>query len=96
MLISSAAGIILKSSVEIYPIVAIYQPVINGVGGNLVAIFASRLSTSIHRTSTRGEYPSWTPKTLLNYPYETFFGKNSNFLLIRQFIFSLKIILIFY
>lgn len=77
MLISSGAGIILKSSVEIYPIVAIYQPVINGVGGNLVAIFASRLSTSIHRTSNRGEYPTWTPKSYLSYPYETFFGQNN-------------------
>ena len=45
--------------------------------GNLVAIFASRLSTSIHRTSVRGEYPSWTPQKYIYYPYQTFFGKLS-------------------
>ena len=78
MLIASVAGVILKTSVEIYPIVAIYQPVINGVAGNLVAIFSSRLSTSIHRTTIKGEYPSWRPKSYLSYPYETFFGTNSN------------------
>lgn len=77
MLISSAAGAILDESNVMYSCVAIFQPVVNGVGGNLVAILASRLSTSIHRTSTKGSYPTWSPKTLLSYPYETFFGKQS-------------------
>lgn len=77
MLISSAAGAILDESNVMYSCVAIFQPVVNGVGGNLVAILASRLSTSIHRTSTKGLYPTWSPKTLLSYPYETFFGKQS-------------------
>lgn len=77
MLISSAAGAILKTSNGEYPVVAIFQPVINGVGGNLVAILASRLSTSIHRTSTKGEYPTWAPRSFFKYPYETFFGKHN-------------------
>lgn len=77
MLISSAAGAILDESNVMYSCVAIFQPVVNGVGGNLVAILASRLSTSIHRTSTKGTYPTWSPKTLLSYPYETFFGKQN-------------------
>jgi len=77
MLISSAAGAILRESNKIYPIIAMYQPVINGVGGNLVAIFASRLSTSIQRSTTKGTYPTWAPKSLVNYPYETFFGPTS-------------------
>lgn len=69
-----AAGAILRESNKIYPIVNIYQPVINGVGGNLVAIFASRLSTSIQRSSSAGEYPIWAPKNFISYPYQTFFG----------------------
>ncbi len=77
MLISSAAGAILDESNVLYSCVAIFQPVVNGVGGNLVAILASRLSTSIHRSSVKGSYPSWAPKTWLAYPYETFFGKES-------------------
>lgn len=77
MLISSAAGAILKESNKVYPIITMYQPVINGVGGNLVAIFASRLSTSIHRSTTKGAYPTWAPKSIFKYPYETFLGASN-------------------
>jgi solute carrier family 41 len=85
MLISSAAGAILRESNKVYPIITMYQPVINGVGGNLVAIFASRLSTSIHRSTTKGTYPTWAPKSFVSYPYETFFGATSELNLQFQF-----------
>ena len=73
----SIAGFILGIGVKIYSVIAVYQPVVNGVGGNLVAIFASRLSTSLHRTSTMGTPASWQPETFLSYPYQTFFGAQS-------------------
>ena len=44
----SSGGFILSSVVSQYPGIAVYSPVINGVGGNLVAIQASRTSTSLH------------------------------------------------
>ena len=76
----SAAGVILGNAVGIYTIVAIYQPVVNGVGGNLVAIFSSRLSTQLHKfPNTLGTWVSWTPFKWWLYPYETFFGKMSKF-----------------
>ena len=37
---------------------AIYSPVINGVGGNLVAVQASRLSTSLHQVGAPGDVPT--------------------------------------
>lgn len=77
MLISTAAGAILDESNKTYSVVSVYQPVINGVGGNLVAIMASRLSTSIHRSSIKGEYPTWAPKSIFSYPYQTFFGSHN-------------------
>ncbi len=77
MLIASAAGFILGIGVKTYSVIAVYQPVVNGVGGNLVAIFASRLSTSLHRTSTMGVPASWQPNTFLSYPYHTFFGSKN-------------------
>ncbi len=80
MFISSAAGAILKESNKFYPIITMYQPVINGVGGNLVAIFASRLSTSIQRSTPSGSYPVWAPNSFAKYPYETFFSSKSKFL----------------
>lgn len=45
-----------------YSDIAAFQPVVNGVGGNLVGIFASRLSTTLHRTSRQGTEASWAPK----------------------------------
>ncbi len=38
MAISSAGGKILESAIVVYPDMASYQPVINGVAGNLVGL----------------------------------------------------------
>ena len=61
ILIFSAGGAIMGLATKNYADIAAFQPVVNGVGGNLVAIFASRLSTALHRTSTQGSKPSWSP-----------------------------------
>ncbi|GMR50574.1 hypothetical protein PMAYCL1PPCAC_20769, partial [Pristionchus mayeri] len=58
MLISSGGGFILKLAVEQYPKIASFQPVINGVGGNLVAVQASRVSTAYHQMGRLGELPN--------------------------------------
>ena len=42
-------GTILNQTIKKYPKIASYQPVINGVAGNLVGVHASRLSTNLHR-----------------------------------------------
>lgn len=57
MVISSLGGLVLDYTVVSYDEVAVFQPVINGVGGNLVAVQASRLSTALHRVSTPGILP---------------------------------------
>ncbi|XP_015510275.1 solute carrier family 41 member 1 [Neodiprion lecontei] len=49
MLISSIGGLILDFTISTYKGIAVFQLVINGVGGNLVAVQASRISTSLHR-----------------------------------------------
>ena len=49
MVISSFGGTILNQTITKYPKVAAYQPVINGVAGNLVAVNASRISTHLHQ-----------------------------------------------
>ena len=40
-----------------YKGIAVFQPVINGVGGNLVAVQASRLSTWLHQHGRPGSIP---------------------------------------
>ncbi|XP_065641059.1 solute carrier family 41 member 1 isoform X2 [Hydra vulgaris] len=57
MIISSAGGVILSNVVPNSPEIAAFSPVINGVGGNLVAVQASRLSTNLHRSSELGTLP---------------------------------------
>lgn len=57
MLISSISGVILKTAVDRSEDIALFQPVICGVGGNLVAVQASRLSTLLHRNQQIGYLP---------------------------------------
>ena len=48
MLLSSGGGLILEYAVDAFNGIAVFQPVMNGVGGNLVAVQASRMSTHLH------------------------------------------------
>lgn len=78
MVISSIGGLILDTTVSDPNLVGIvvYTPVINGIGGNLVAIQASRISTYLHLHSIPGELPE-EPKGCY-YPCRTFFGPGVN------------------
>lgn len=78
MVISSIGGLILDTTVSDPNLVGIvvYTPVINGIGGNLVAIQASRISTYLHLHSIPGELPE-EPKGC-SCPFRTFFGSGVN------------------
>lgn len=54
---SSGGGFILDIALASNKGVAVFSPVINGVGGNLVAVFSSRLSTFLHGNYARGTLP---------------------------------------
>lgn len=77
MLISSLGGLILDFTVSKYKGVAVFQLVINGVGGNLVAVQASRISTDLHSKANIGHLPP--NYTLCMNPASTFFDKSKNF-----------------
>lgn len=57
MIISSIGGYILDLAVTHFSGLAVFQPVINGVNGNLAAIHASRLSTLFAQRSELGYHP---------------------------------------
>lgn len=57
MVISSIGGLILDFTVSQYKGVAVFQLVINGIGGNLAAVQASRISTELHSKSVIGRLP---------------------------------------
>lgn len=58
MIISSAAGFVFDVAVGFFETIAVVQPIINGVGGNLIAVQASRISTYFHLRSPMGLLPS--------------------------------------
>jgi len=72
MFISSLGGTILNRVISSYPDIAVFQPVINGVAGNLVGIQASRISTELHRTSKLGSLPTDMASCSLVNPMYTF------------------------
>ncbi|XP_066490178.1 solute carrier family 41 member 2 isoform X1 [Tiliqua scincoides] len=78
MVISSIGGLILDTTVSDPNLVGIvvYTPVINGIGGNLVAIQASRISTYLHLHSIPGELPEEAKGCC--YPCRTYCGTGVN------------------
>ncbi|XP_042325065.1 solute carrier family 41 member 2 [Sceloporus undulatus] len=78
MVISSIGGLILDTTVSDPNLVGIvvYTPVINGIGGNLVAIQASRISTYLHLHNVPGELPEEAKGCY--YPCRTYCGTGVN------------------
>ncbi|PIK53003.1 putative solute carrier family 41 member 1 [Apostichopus japonicus] len=73
MLISSCGGLVLDVAIRQNQGVAVFSPVINGVGGNLVAVQASRLSTALHSLGPPGTLiPGRT--SVCQSPFKIFFG----------------------
>ncbi|CAL7936725.1 unnamed protein product [Xylocopa violacea] len=57
LFISGFGGLILNRVVDKFNGFVIFQPIINGIGGNLVSVQASRISTTLHQTSIMGILP---------------------------------------
>ncbi|CAB1454361.1 unnamed protein product [Pleuronectes platessa] len=78
MVISSIGGLILDKTVSDPNLagIVVYTPVINGIGGNLVAIQSSRISTHLHFHYAPGEVPEEAKGCY--YPCRTFWGTGAN------------------
>ncbi|XP_076023492.1 solute carrier family 41 member 2 [Genypterus blacodes] len=78
MVISSIGGLILDKTVSDPKMagIVVYTPVINGIGGNLVAIQSSRISTHLHFHCAPGEVPEENKGCY--YPCRTFCGSGAN------------------
>uniref|UniRef100_A0A4W4GME4 Solute carrier family 41 member n=1 Tax=Electrophorus electricus TaxID=8005 RepID=A0A4W4GME4_ELEEL len=78
MIISSMGGLILDKTITNPNLmgIAVYTPVINGVGGNLVAIQSSRIATYLHFHCLLGKLPEDTNGCFC--PSRTFCGKGYN------------------
>ncbi|XP_060766634.1 solute carrier family 41 member 1-like [Neoarius graeffei] len=79
MAISSLGGLILDQTLSKpnYAGMAVFTPVINGVGGNLVAVQASRISTYLHMTRLPAADANPPPQKCPT-PCSTFFSSGVN------------------
>lgn len=77
MCISSGGGYVLSKAVNTWEGIAIYSPIINGVGGNLVAVQASRISTALHQLGTPGKLPKDSSEGYHG-PHRTFCSKGQH------------------
>lgn len=57
LLYYSLGGMILDQAVDNFSGFVVFQPIVNGIGGNLVSVQASRISTMLHRGSLPGILP---------------------------------------
>lgn len=53
----SMGGLVLDKAVGIFNGFVVFQPIINGIGGNLVSVQASKISTMLHQSSIIGIIP---------------------------------------
>jgi solute carrier family 41 len=92
MAISSVGGCILDFAVARFRGIAVFQPVINGVGGNLAAVQASRISTYLHQNYKLGQLSS-SERILCLAPTATFFSKSTQIL---SFFFCKSLLIFFH
>ncbi|XP_016982140.1 solute carrier family 41 member 1 [Drosophila rhopaloa] len=68
--ISQIAGFVLSSSVEDFRAFAIFSPIINGIGGNLVSVQASHMGSVLYRRSSLGLLPE--DSRILEWPHRVY------------------------
>lgn len=56
--IFSFGGLVLDQAVDSFEGFVVFQPIINGIGGNLVSVQASKISTYLHQTTIPGLLPA--------------------------------------
>jgi solute carrier family 41 len=75
-------GLILSNVVKLFNGFVLFQPIINGVGGNLVSVQASKISTMLYQGTVFGEMPSYTK--ILEVPWRALFGKSNSIIFFYQ------------
>ncbi|XP_037025092.1 solute carrier family 41 member 2-like [Bradysia coprophila] len=60
LFISGLGGLVLDQAVDAFTGFVVFQPIINGIGGNLVSVQASKISTFLHQSTIYGIVPPHT------------------------------------
>lgn len=75
MLIQNLSGMVMERFIREFPRMAVFQPIINGFGGNLVALQSSRVGTDLHKNAQKKEMINQSEKCC-SLPWVFFFGKS--------------------
>jgi solute carrier family 41 len=67
------SGLALERYLEFYPGIAFVAPVMNGIAGNLGAVYASRITTAFHSDTTENHRQAIQSLLLANLPIQTAF-----------------------
>lgn len=78
MMLQITGGLIMEHALSQFKKLASLQPVVNGVGGNLVAIQCSRMATHLHRFSPLRVLPESDPDWMVP-PWHVFTSTKSAF-----------------
>ncbi|XP_053211991.1 solute carrier family 41 member 1-like [Panonychus citri] len=90
MILQITGGKIMENSLDQFTRLAAFQPVINGVGGNLAAVQTSRISTYLHRRTVKKQLPD-PDNELCTYPGRVFFNLDSDHAIMARFLLLLSI-----
>ncbi|XP_015794867.1 solute carrier family 41 member 1 [Tetranychus urticae] len=90
MILQITGGKIMENSLDQFTKLAAFQPVINGVGGNLAAVQTSRISTYLHRRTVKKQLPD-PDNELCTYPGRIFFNLDSDHTIMARFLLLLSI-----
>uniref|UniRef100_A0A7G3AYY0 Putative solute carrier family 41 member 1 isoform x3 n=1 Tax=Lutzomyia longipalpis TaxID=7200 RepID=A0A7G3AYY0_LUTLO len=71
LFISGLGGLVLDAAVEDHRGFVVFQPIINGIGGNLVSVQASRMATKLHQTTELGIMPAFA--RIFEWPHRALF-----------------------
>lgn len=76
LFISGMGGLVLDAAVGHFPGFVLFQPIINGIGGNLVSVQASKISTMLHQSSLIGIIPPHAK--IFEYPWRALLSGGGN------------------
>ncbi|XP_054165098.1 solute carrier family 41 member 3-like [Oppia nitens] len=73
VIIEQPGGLVMGDAFDKYDVMSTFQPLVNGIGSNLVGIQTSRLSTYLHQTAPKGKLPKSNSRACVQ-PFAPFIG----------------------
>nr|XP_046918261.1 solute carrier family 41 member 3-like [Dermatophagoides farinae] len=75
VIIEQPGGVVMEKAFQNYKVMSTFQPLVNGIGSNLVGIQTSRMSTFLHASAPKGLLPTSNPTPFVS-PWFVFCSKD--------------------